>query len=184
MLLEGVARATRALSLRSREYSVVVFSFDARDTAALASAKQAELAARSGPDVARWHFLTGEESAIRELTHAIGFRFTYDPAKDEFAHAAGIVLLAPEGRIFRYQYGIEFAPQVLQLGLVEASGRALGSPVDQVLLFCYHYDPATGKYTVMLQRILQLGALLTVGGLAAIILVLGRHHRRHLAEGV
>jgi protein SCO1 len=178
LLLDGVAQAARKLSLKPGDYSVVVFSFDARDTAALARSRQTESAGRAGSPVTGWHFLTGDETAIRRLTDAIGFRFTYDRAKDTFAHASGIVLLTPEGRIFRYQYGIEFSPQVLQLGLVEASDGALGTPVDQVLLFCYHYDPATGKYTVLLQRVLKLAALLTAGGLATTILLLGRHHRR------
>ncbi|HTX52911.1 MAG TPA: SCO family protein [Candidatus Baltobacteraceae bacterium] len=182
MLMDGVAQATRKLSLKSGRYSVIVFSFDARDTAALAASKQAALAARSGPDVAGWHFLTGDAAAIRQLTQAIGFRFTYDRVKDEFAHASGIVLLTPKGRIFRYQYGIEFSPQVLQLGLIEASGNTVGSPIDQVLLFCYHYDPATGQYTVIIDRVLKLAGLVTVGGLAATILILGRHYRHRAVK--
>lgn len=182
MLMDGVAQATRKLSLKSGRYSVIVFSFDARDTAALAASKQAALTARSGPDVAGWHFLTGDEAAIRRLTQAIGFRFTYDRAKDEFAHASGLVLLTPQGKIFRYQYGIEFSPQALQLGLVEASDNAIGSALDQVLLFCYHYDPITGRYTVLIDRILKLVALLTAGGLAATIVVLGRRYRQHAVK--
>ncbi len=182
ILLDGVARATSKLGLGTEKYSVVVFSFDPRDSAELAATKQAELATRSGPDVRTWHFLTGDEGAIRALTEAIGFHATYDAKKDEFAHASGIALLTRQGRIFRYQYGIEFSPQVLQLGLVEASGNAIGSAVDQVLLFCYHYDPTTGQYTVIIDRVLKLAALATVAGLGAAILILGRHHRRHAVK--
>ena len=99
------------------------------------------------PDTANgWHFLTGDEANIKALTDAVGFHYKYDAATDQFAHASGIMILTPDGRLSHYFYGVEYAPRDVRLGLVEASQNKIGSPVDQILLFCYHYDPATGKY--------------------------------------
>ena len=184
LLLEGVTRALRGMSFTpGREYSLVVLSFDPRDTPAIAAAKKEDLLRRFGmPGAAGgWHFLTGEAPAIRTLTQAVGFRYTYDAKTDEYAHATGLVILTPQGKIFRYQYGIEFSPQVLRLGLVEASGNALGSPVDQVLLFCYHYDPSVGKYTLAIMNALRLAGLVTVGAMGAFIVRMWQRDRRHSA---
>lgn len=181
LLLEGATRALRGIAFTpGRDYSLVVVSFDPRDTPTIAAAKKAALLERSGMPGAEagWHFLTGEAPAIEALTRAVGFRYSYDAKADVFAHASGLVLLTPKGSIFRYLYGIEFSPQILRLGLVEASGDALGTSVDQMLLFCYHYDPAVGTYTLMVMNLLRLAGLATVGAVGAFILLMRRRDRR------
>jgi protein SCO1/2 len=125
-----------------------------------------------------WHFLTGDAETVRRLNQAIGFRAVRDEASGEFIHAATILLVTPEGRIARYLYGTEYAPKDLRLGLVEASQEKLGNPIDQVLLYCYRYDPATGKYTLMTMRLLRIGGALTVIGLATMILLFLRLEKR------
>jgi protein SCO1/2 len=181
LLLEGTTRALRGIAFTpGRDYSLVVVSFDPRDTPTIAAAKKAALLERSGMPgaAAGWHFLTGEAPAIEALTRAVGFRYSYDTKADEFAHASGLVLLTPQGSIFRYLYGIEFSPQTLRLGLVEASRDTLGTSVDQMLLFCYHYDPAVGTYTLMVMNLLRLAGLATVGAVGAFILLMRRRDRR------
>ena len=115
------------------------------------------------PGAARgWHFLTGDEPQIKQLADAVGFRYAYDPDTNQFAHASAIMILTPEGKISRYFYGIQYPSRDMRLGLVEASEGKIGTPVDQVLLFCYHYDPATGKYGLLISRVIQAGGALTV----------------------
>ena len=181
LLLDGAMRALRGTPFTpGREYSLVVVSFDPRDTPAIAAAKKAELLQRSGTPGAAvsWHFLTGEAPAIHALTESVGFRYSYDAKADEFAHASGLVLLTPQGTIFRYMYGIEFPPEILRLGLVEASQNQMGSVVDQVLLFCYHYDPSTGTYTLAIMNVLRAAGLTTVGAMGAFIVLMRRRDRR------
>ena len=114
--------------------------------------------ATAAPDTANgWHFLTGDEANIKALTDAVGFHYKYDPTTDQFAHASGIMILTPDGRLSRYFYGVEYAPRDLRLGLVEASQNKIGTPVDQILLFCYHYDPATGKYGAVAMNMVRFG---------------------------
>jgi len=108
-------------------------------------------------------------AGIKGLARAVGFRYAYDPRTRQFAHASAIMVLTPEGRLSRYFYGIEYAPRDLRLGLVEASQNKIGTPVDQLLLFCYHYDPKTGKYSAVVMNIVRLGAALTLAGLAALL---------------
>ena len=181
LLLEGATRALRGIAFApGRGYDLVVVSFDPRDTPAIAAARKAELLQRSGMPgaAAGWHFLTGEAPAIRALTEAVGFRYSYDAKADQFAHASGLVLLTPRGTIFRYMYGIEFPPEILRLGLVEASQNQMGSVVDQVLLFCYHYDPSTGRYTLAIMNVLRAAGLTTVGAMGAFIVLMRRRDRR------
>ena len=113
-----------------------------------------------------WHFLTGDEANIQALTHAVGFHYRYDPATRQFAHASAIMILTPQGRLSRYFYGVDYAPRDVRLGLVEASPNKIGTPVDQILLYCYHYDPATGKYGAVAMNIVRfLGvAFVLIGG--------------------
>src|SRR5262249_5520434 len=148
-VLEGIASSLRAVSFdASKQFSVVAFSFNPQETPALAAAKKQETVNRyhrHGTE-AGWHFLTGDESSIAALSRAIGFRYAYDRETGRYAHASGILILTPQGKISRYFYGIEYAPRDLRLGLIEASANRIGSPMDRVLLFCYQYDPATGKY--------------------------------------
>jgi protein SCO1 len=149
MILTGVESSLKAVSFDpGRDFEVVSVSFDPKDTPQLAASKKQMYLRRYGrPGTANgWHFLTGDEANIKALTAAVGFRYKYDAATGQFAHASGIMVLTPEGRISRYLYGVEYAPRDMRLALVEASQNKIGSPVDQILLFCYHYDPATGKY--------------------------------------
>ncbi len=133
-------------------------------TAQLAAATKRDFIQRYGrPGAERgWHFLTGDEAAIERLTRAVGFRYQYDAQTGEFGHATGILLLTPEGRTSRYYYGIEFSPRDLRLGLIEAAADKIGSPIDQLLLFCYHYDPVTGKYGLLITNVIKLAGVATV----------------------
>ena len=128
--------------------------------------------------------MTGDETAIRRLTEAVGFRYNYDRENDRFGHATGIILLTPDGKIARYFYGIEFSPRDLRLGLIEASAKKIASPIDQLLLFCYHYDPATGKYSLLVTNIVRLAGIATVLALVIFIAVMLRRDRnRKLQPG-
>jgi len=148
-ILNGVASSLKAVSFDpGKDFEVVSVSFDPKDTPEIAGAKKLSYLRRYGrPGTANgWHFLTGDPANIKGLTDAVGFHYKYDAASDQFAHASGIMILTPEGRLSRYFYGVEFAPRDVRLGLVEASANKIGNPVDEALLFCFHYDPATGKY--------------------------------------
>jgi len=140
-----------------RDFEAVFFSFDPKDTPETASSKRKLYLQRYGrPGTANgWHFLTGDETNIKALTDAIGYHYKYDPQTQQFAHASGIMILTPDGHISKYFYGVEYAARDLRLGLVEASADKIGTPVDQILLFCYHYDPATGKYGAITMNILR-----------------------------
>jgi protein SCO1/2 len=167
-----------------KQFDVVTVSIDPLERPVLAEAKQAlytGLYGRPGA-AAGWHFLTGDEQQIRQLANAVGFRYAYDPDSKQFAHASAITLLTPEGKISRYFYGIEFPSRDLRLGLVEASAGKIGSPVDQVLLFCYHYDPSTGKYGLLISRLIQAAGAATVLAIGALILVLYRKEHYALPE--
>jgi protein SCO1/2 len=170
-ILSGVVAGLRPLRLKpGRDFEIVAMSFNASDTTADAKKKRDQYAhsysSRAG--VNGWNFLTGSQASIDKVTKAIGFRYHWDAAHNMFVHASGIMILTPEGRLARYFYGVEFQPKDLKLGLVEASHNRIGSPVDQVLLFCYHYDPATGKYTAAVLNLLRIAAALMLG-----VLVLG-----------
>jgi protein SCO1 len=184
LVLDGLVRSLRPLSFPiGDQFDVITLSFDPRDTPALAAAKKSDSVKQySRPGAGDgWHFLTGDENAIRRLTEAVGFRYNYESDKDRFGHATGIILLTPDGKIARYFYGIEFSPRDLRLGLIEASANQIGSPIDQLLLFCYHYDPSTGKYSLLVTNIVRIGGVVTVIALAAFIIVmLSRERGRKL----
>jgi protein SCO1/2 len=157
-ILNGVASSLKAVSLDpGRDFEIVAFSFDPRDTPETAAAKKQVYLKRFGRagTANGWHLLTGDEANIQALTGALGYHYKFDTASGQFAHASGIMLLTPDGRISRYFYGVEYAPRDVRLGLVEASRNQIGSPVDQVLLFCFHYDPATGKYGAVVINLIR-----------------------------
>lgn len=161
------------------QFDIVTVSFDPTETPELAAAKKEvylNMYGRPGAEKG-WHFLTGDEAAIKELTEAAGFYYQYDSARDEYAHPTGIMVVTPQGKISRYLYGIDFPSTDLRLGLVEAASDKIGSPVDQLLLMCYHYDPALGKYTLTIMNIVRLVGTATVGVLGAVVLVLFRRDR-------
>ena len=158
------------------EFDVLTVSFDPRETPAIATAKKADYLKRYGRAgaAAGWHFLTGPAESINALTRAVGFQYQYDAKSSQYAHATAIMVLTPQGRISRYFYGVDYPPKDLRMGLVEASQGKIGNAVDAVLLYCYHYDPATGKYGAIVNNILKLGAGLTILILGGLLLVLFR----------
>jgi protein SCO1/2 len=179
-VLNGMAGAFKALAfIPGEEYEVVTVSFDPRETPALAAAKKTTYvnylpeAKRAGASNG-WHFLTADEENIKRLTEAVGFRYHWDQATEQFAHASGIMVLTPQGKLAQYYYGIEYSPKDLRLGLVEASANKIGTTVDQLLLYCYHYDPATGKYGAVVMNMVRLGGLLTIAAIIILLLVLRR----------
>jgi protein SCO1/2 len=182
LLLDGIVRTLRAISFDiGAEFDVLTVSIDPTDNAALAAAQKKDFIGRYGRAGSErgWHFLTGEEAAIRKLAEAVGFHYSFDATTGDFAHATGIVLLTPAGKTARYFYGIEFSPRDLRLGLVEAAEGKIGTPIDQLLLFCYHYDPVTGKYGPFVTNLVRLGGLITAIGLAGFILWMLRRERIH-----
>ena len=164
-VLNGLVQGLREMPFTmGKEYRVVTVSFDPNETTDMAAAKKRSYLHSYGkPEAAAgWHFLTGDQESISRLTRAVGFRYAYDPTSDQYAHAAGIVILTPAGKISRYFYDIHYSGRDLRLGLVEASQNKIGSPIDQILLFCFHYDPTAGKYGAAIMNFVRLGGVLTV----------------------
>jgi protein SCO1/2 len=185
-VLNGFASAMVAVRRFTigREFDVVTVSIDPRDTAQdAAEAKARYLRRYRRPEAEQgWHFLTGKKDQIDALAQAVGFRYAWDPEVKQYAHASGIMLLTPQGRVAQYYYGIEYAPRDIQLGLIEASKGKIGNIVDEVLLYCYHYDPRQGRYGAAIFNILRLSALATVLVLGGFILLMFRRDA-HAREG-
>ena len=183
-VMGGLLKSSQAMKLQlAEDYHIVSVSIDARETPAVAAAKKNRYVAsyRRPGGAAGWHFLTGDQAAIDALTAAVGYRYRYDPASDQFAHASGIVLLTPQGRVSRYLYGIDYHPNDLRLGLVESSANRIGTPVDQILLLCFHYDPATGKYGFAIATALRLAGTATVLVLGGYLWTMFRQERKRSA---
>jgi protein SCO1/2 len=181
--LNGLVASLKALAWSpGAEFEVVTVSIDPRETPPAAAKKRAgylrELG-RPGADEG-WHFLTGSGASIRTLASSVGFSYEYDPATDQYAHAAVIVLATGDGRVSRYLYGVEFPPDTLRLGLLEASEGRIGSVLDRILLYCYHYDAERGRYGPAARKIMELGGLATVLVLGS---VLGTFWWRERARG-
>jgi len=177
-VLSGLSSALKVLKFNvGDEFNVLTVSFDPKDTSEIGAAKKAEYMERYGrPSAAQgWHFLTGPQDSIDALTKAAGFQYQYDPKTEQFAHSTAIMILTPEGKIAQYYYGVEYVPKDLRLGLIQASENKIGTITDQILLYCYHYDPTTGKYGAMISRILQLSAMATVLILGVFMTLLFRH---------
>ena len=175
--LNGLASALDVLSFDpGRDFEIVTVSFEPKETPELAAAKKAAYLHRYHRPgaAAAWHFLTGDAAQIRRLTEAVGFRYAWDETTKQYAHASGIMVLTPEGRLARYLYGVEYAPKDLRFALVEASQGKILSPVDRLLLYCYHYDPSRGRYGTTVMAVLRLAGILTVAGLGALVIVLRR----------
>lgn len=168
-----------------REFNVVTVSIDPRDKAedAAAAKKRYLQRYRRAGAAEGWHFLTGKKDQIDALAQSVGFRYAWDPEIQQYAHASGIMLLTPQGRVAQYYYGIEYAPRDIQLGLIEASKGKIGNVVDQVLLYCYHYDPRQGKYGAAIFNILRLSALATVLALGGFMLIMFRRDSLAAREG-
>ena len=176
-VLAGVEGSLKAVAFNpGKDFDVLTVSFDPKDTPESASEKKAEMLKRYKRDGAAgaWRFLTGPQESIDALTKAVGFQYQYDQSTDQFAHTTGLMILTPEGKVAQYYYGVEFPPRDVRLGLIQASQNKIGSLADQVLLYCYHYDPKTGKYSAMINRIIQLGGGLTILSIGTVLLVLMR----------
>jgi protein SCO1/2 len=185
-VLQGLAAAMRQMPFDAgNQYNVLTVSFNPRETPELAAAAKSRYIkqyGRSGAE-AGWHFLTGAQPEIDRLTRAVGFHYAWDPVSKQYAHATAAMVATPEGKLARYFYGVEFSPRDLRFALVEASRHKIGSPVDAVLLFCYHYDPAVGRYSLMVTRIVQLAAAVSVLIIALFILVMVRRERHQRQAG-
>jgi protein SCO1/2 len=178
-VLSGLVSALGTLNLDAgKDFDVVAVSFNPREGPGLAEGKKqafVERYKRAGTEHGL-HFLTGPEASIAQLTRAVGFRYKWHDDIQQYAHAVGLVVLTPAGRVSKYYYGIEYSPRDLRLGLVEASGGNIGSRVDQLLLYCYHYDPATGKYGFAAMAAVRAGGALTVLGMVCFWVVMWRQH--------
>jgi protein SCO1/2 len=193
-VLNSLLRGLNALSFEvGDEFDVITASIDPTEAPELAAEKKRRYLARYGNQgdfgyrrkglAARgWHFLTADQPAIDRLAGVVGFRYAYDPESKQFAHPAGIVVLTPEGRISRYFYGVSYPARDLKLGLMEASARKIGSPIDQVLLTCFHYDPRTGKYNFVVMKVVQFFGIVTLASLGSFMVLNFRRDRRRAAS--
>jgi len=180
-VLTSLLRALNVLTFDiGTEFEVITVSIDPGETSELAAEqKAAYLKTYRGDDASLgWHFLTGAQDQITQLAEAVGFRYEYEETTDQYIHASGIMVLTPEGRIARYFYGIDYPPRDLRWGLVEAADGEIGTPVDQLLLLCYTYDPLTGKYGLFIRNSLRIGAIATVLALGTFIIVMLRRERK------
>ena len=180
-VLNGFLKASQAIPLEiGRDYQFVAISFDPRETFELAAEKKQHYSRvyRRPGGKNGFHFLTGNQDSIDRLCQAIGFRYRYIASSDQFAHASGIVVATPGGRLARYLYGIEYSPQDLRLSLLESANQRIGSPADQVLLLCYHYDPLTGKYGLAIAGVLRLAGILTMIALGTFLLLMYRREKQ------
>ena len=189
-VLNGMTGALKTLSFDAgKDFDVVVVSINPREGPRLAAEKKASYIEHYGRPgtAAGWHFLTGTEASIKALASAIGFRYAFDENVQQYAHGAAIYVVTAKGVVARYLIGIDFAPRDLRLALVEASENRLGTVTDQVLLFCYHYDPATGKYGGAILRAVRIGGVITIFGFLTFLFVSLRHERRtraHIPNGI
>ena len=180
LTLNGISSALKALPLEpGKDFEIVVISFDPRDTPESANAKkQAHLAHWSAQrTAAAWHFLTADEATIRELTAAAGFSYQWDQVTGQFAHVSGVLTLTPDGKLARYFYGVEYSPKELRLALVESSQGRIGSKVEELLLYCFHYDPTVGRYGWAVMTLVRAGGVLTVALMLGFIVMMRRRDK-------
>lgn len=184
-VLTGLLGALKTLPMTAgKEFVNLTVSFDPRETPELATLKKAEYLRRYNRPGAEagWHFLTGDEASIQALTKAVGFRFVWDPVSKQYAHASGIMVLTPQGKVSRYFYGIEYAPRDLRFGVMDASGGKIGSLADQIIFYCYMYDPERGTYGLVITRLLRIFAALTLVTLVALFFYLRRKEKQKEAQ--
>ena len=183
MVLEGTTKAMTELKYDiGKEFDVVTVSIDPRDKPAIAMQMKDKYVKRYGRLSAAngWHFLTSNDDSIRKLTDAAGFQYAYDSETDQFAHGAAILILTPQGKVSRYFYGFEYKPRDLRLALSEASENKIGGLAEQILLLCFHYDPATGKYSRNAMTLVRASGVVTVLSLAGFFVIMIRRERRRL----
>jgi protein SCO1/2 len=180
-ILNGVERAARVMTLEpGKDYDVLAISFDAREGPSDAAAKKAVYMKKIGQPQApgAWHFLTGDVDSIKRVTDAVGFRYMWDAHTAQFAHASAVYVLTPQGKISKYFYGVDYSARDLRFGLIEASHNQIGTPVDQILLFCYHFDPHSAKYTPVALGILRLAGVATLFMLGGFVVIMFRRESR------
>lgn len=186
LVFADLAKVLGGLNLgMGEQYQMITVSINPRDTPQIAAAKKsAFLKDHDLPKAANgWHFLTGDQAAIDKITQAAGFHYVYDAQQDQYAHPTGIVILTPQGKISRYLLGIDYSAKDMRLGLVEASAEKIGTPVDQFFLLCYHYDPVSGRYSLLIDNILRMAGIATVLIVAGLILILNRKELPALHHG-
>ena len=185
-VLQGLTGALRAIGYTAgRDFTVLTVSFDPQETPAMAAAKKKRaLAAYGRPEAETgWHFLTGNGAAIAALTQAAGFQYQYDALTKQYAHPTAIMVLTPQGRISQYHYGIEYAPRDLRLGLVQASNGQIGTLIDEALLYCYRYDPQTGKFDAIISRVLRISGAAWLAMVGAFLVVMFRTEPKNREQG-
>lgn len=186
-ILAGVVSGLKPLWLApGHDFNIVAISFNPADTPADARAKRNQYSRRYSKKagINGWHFLVGSQASIQAVMQAVGFHYRWDPVNKMYIHASGVMVLTPEGRIARYLYGVEYEPKDLKLSLIEASHNRIGTPVDQILLFCYHYDPKTGKYGALVVNMLRGAAALTLITLVIALVLLWRRDLRQHREAL
>lgn len=181
-VLNGLTASLKKISLEAgKDFEVVAVSFDPRDTPEIARNKKQsylEKYGRGGDAATGWHFLTGQPEVVKQIADAAGFGYAWDEETGQFAHAGGVQVVTPDGRMSKYFYGIDYEPQDLKFALMEASEKTIGSPADRLLLYCYHYDPATGTYGLVVMRVLRLAGILTIFGFGLLFLFFRFYQRR------
>ncbi len=180
-VLQGLVGSLKVLTFNlGQDYDVVTVSFDPRETTEMAADKKRDIMKRYGRPGCEngWHFLTGKADQINALTKAVGFQYQFDTRTEQYAHATAIVLLTPDRHVAEYFYGVEFSPKDLRLGLVQASQGRIGNVADQILLYCYHYDPRTGKYGAIISNVLRLAGVATMLILGAFVFIMYRADAR------
>ena len=185
LVMNGISSALKVVPFTpGKDFDVVLVSFDSRDTPAAANAKKrAHLQHWAVPETADgWHFLTGTEQEIKRITSAAGFTYEWDEETQQFAHVSGLLVATPDGRLSRYFYGVEFSPKDLRLALVDSGQGRLGSVVDELLLYCFHYDPTSGRYGAVFMNIMRLGGVLTVGLILGFVVLMRLRESRRVAE--
>ena len=188
-VLNGLTGSLKAVSFDlGKDYDVVAISFDARenDKPNLAKNKKLGYIERYGREGSEngWHFLTGTQEEIDKVTEAVGFGYTFDEKTNQFAHAGGVMIATPEGKLSRYLYGVDYAPKDLKFGIMESSKNEIGDPVDQLLLYCYHYDPSTGKYGLVIINVIRVAGVATLAGIAGMVFVFWRRNKKKAAEDI
>lgn len=186
-VLNGTSAAMKVLKFNpGKEYEVVTVSIDPRETPDLAAAKKQtymERLDRPGAEKG-WHFLVGKQPEITALADAVGFHYQYDPKSKQFAHAAGIMLLTPQGHVAQYYYGVEYSAKDMRLGIIEASQNKIGNLADKLILYCYHYDPRTGKYGAIITNIVRLAGAATVLVLGSFLIIMFRRDSSDKRNGL
>jgi protein SCO1/2 len=179
-VMNGISSAAKVLPFTvGRDYDVVLISFDPRDTPDTAAAKKREHGDKWPEGDARaWHLLTGDEAAIRRVTSAAGFTYRWDERSGQFAHVSGILVATPDGRLSRYFYGVEYSPKELRLALVESGEGRVGSLIDELILYCFHYDPESGRYGLLVMNLIRLGGVMTMLFIGGFILLMRRREWR------